>query len=177
MGRKPVIGVFGSSRSREGEPSYQTAFEVGRAIARAGWDLCNGGYGGVMEASARGAREAGGHTIGVGCDAFRRRGLNAYIVERVSTACLEDRLHALIARSDGYAILPGGTGTLVELATVWELRNKKLSPDKPIVLVGDYWRAVVDAASQDDPSAAGGVSVVAGVEAAMGVLRDALSAE
>ena len=58
-----VITVFGSSRPEPGSPAYETAYQLGRAIAEAGWALCTGGYGGTMEASAKGAVEAGGHTV------------------------------------------------------------------------------------------------------------------
>ncbi len=62
---KKVVAVFGANRVSRGEPLYDLAEETGRQIAGAGWVVLNGGYGGTMEAAARGARENGGHVIGV----------------------------------------------------------------------------------------------------------------
>ena len=71
---KKIVTVFGSSHAEPVEELYQTAFQLGRAIAELGLTLCNGGYGGTMAAAAAGAVEAGGHTIGVTCTRFGRGG-------------------------------------------------------------------------------------------------------
>jgi hypothetical protein len=169
--------MFGSGRAKAGTPDFDQAEAMGRAIAQAGWALCNGGYGGTMEAGAKGAFEAGGHTIGVSYGVLGRgRGVNRYIREEVSTEDHQARLQALLDRGDGYVILPGGTGTLVELATCWELKNKRLASNRPIVLLGDYWRAVVDTAGRDDPSAVERVSIAGSVEEAVATLSAAFDA-
>jgi len=112
-------------------------------LARGGFIVCNGGYGGIMEASARGAKEAGGRTIGITLEAFAGRS-NRWIDDEIRVRSLAERLARLVGMGDGYVILKGGTGTLLELAYVWELTNKKLMPEKPIVLLGDFWKGVVD---------------------------------
>lgn len=145
MRPRRTVTIFGSSRPVPDSPAYQAAYELGRTVAEAGWAVCNGGYGGTMEASARGAREAGGHTIGVTCAALGRRGgPNRFICEEVTTLDLFVRIQELIRRGDAYVILPGGTGTLAELGLVWELVSKRmvLRPLPPILL-GDYWWGVV----------------------------------
>ena len=136
--------VFGSAAPKPGEPDYQTAYELGHAAATAGWTLCNGGYGGTMTASAAGARSAGGHTIGVTCTALGRPTPNEWIVEEVQTPDLLTRLRELVTRGDAFVVLPGSTGTLLELALVWELRNKRLLDDRSICLLGAHWRAMAD---------------------------------
>jgi len=147
-----TITVFGSARCEPGTPPYETARELGRAIAAAGWNLCNGGYGGTMEAAARGATEAGGHTIGVTCALFTdRAGANAYVREEVRAPDLLARLRVLVERGDGYVVLPGGTGTLLELALVWELVNKGLAPRRPIVLLGAHWTPIVALVRAEQP--------------------------
>ncbi|RMF84369.1 MAG: LOG family protein [Planctomycetota bacterium] len=169
-----TISVFGSARPKPGEPEYETAMALGRAIAEQGWTLCNGGYGGTMEAAARGAVDAGGHTIGVTCAALRRPGANRYIRETVRTRDLLERLRTLIERGDGYVVLPGGTGTLAELALVWEMRNKQLfKPMRTIVLLGDYWADVCGRLSESADVKA--PPVAATVEEAIGRLRRSLS--
>ena len=72
MGRdRKIITVFGSSRPEEGHADYAEALELGRALAVAGFAVCTGGYGGVMEAVSRGARDSGGHVLAVTSTFFR----------------------------------------------------------------------------------------------------------
>lgn len=141
--KKRVVTVFGSSRPREGEPEYTEAQEIGRELASAGFVVCNGGFGGIMEASARGAKEAGGETIGVTVDAFARKA-NRWIDREIRKPTLVERLATLVEAAEGYVVLKGGTGTLLELAYVWEFINKQLIQEKPIVIVGDFWSGVVE---------------------------------
>ena len=138
-----VVTVFGSSRPQEGEPEYVLAYDVGRALAKSGFTVCNGGYGGIMQASARGAKNAGGKTIGVLTEALAMRKPNEWIDERVTTKTLVERMIELISRGEAYVILKGGTGTLLELAAVWEFMNKSMIREKPIVVVGDFWNDVI----------------------------------
>jgi hypothetical protein len=138
-----VISVFGSSRPREGEPEYLEARQVGKALALEGFVVCNGGYGGIMEASARGAKEAGGATIGVTVETYAGTA-NRWIDREIRKSTLPERLAVLVDSADGYVILKGGTGTLLELAYVWEFINKKLVEEKPIIIVGEFWMRVVD---------------------------------
>ena len=147
-----VVTVFGSSQPPPLSPPYQLAYELGRAIAVEGWTLCNGGYGGTMEAAAKGALEAGGHTIGVTCHIFRRNGPNAYIKQEVPTFDLLTRLNILVRLGRAYVVLPGGTGTLLELALVWELFNKRLlRRNSPIVLLGENWAPLIDLVLHEQP--------------------------
>lgn len=151
----PVIAVFGNAAAHVGEFDYEDARALGRGIAERGWVLCNGGYGGTMEAAAHGAVEGGGHTIGVTCPALPGRGeANAYIRQEVPTFDLFTRVNTLVRLGDAYIALPGGTGTLLEVAAVWELTNKGLlGPAKPLILVGAAWEALVEIiAKQASPS-------------------------
>lgn len=147
-----IVTVFGSSRPESGDAAYQQAYDVGRAVALAGFTLANGGYGGTMQASAQGAQEAGGPVIGVTCAAFGRRGPNAFVTEERKTATLDERLNTLIAVGDAYVGLPGGTGTLLEVAKVWELAHKGLGCGaQPIVLVGGFWQPLMAMMQSQDP--------------------------
>ena len=60
-----TIAVFGSSEPSDGDPLYERAQRLGHRLAKAGFGVITGGYGGVMEAASRGAYEAGGKSIGV----------------------------------------------------------------------------------------------------------------
>jgi uncharacterized protein (TIGR00730 family) len=140
---KKTVTVFGSSRPRETDPEYIEARKIGKALAQAGFNICNGGYAGTMEASARGAKEAGGSTIGVTVDIFARMA-NQWIDKEIRKASLVERIEVLVDSADAYVVLKGGTGTLLELAYVWEFINKRFMPEKPIIIYGDFWNTVVE---------------------------------
>ena len=140
---KRVISVFGSSRPRPGEPEYVLAHDLGGALAHAGFTVCNGGYGGIMEASARGAKLAGSQTIGVITSAFPGNNANQWIDTVITAESLVDRLLKLVSIGDAYVILKGGTGTLLEFAAVWEFMNKNMIGEKPVVVIGSFWDDVV----------------------------------
>lgn len=134
--------VFGGSKSRPGDEAWTLAEEVGRSAAGAGYAVATGGYGGIMEAASAGARSAGGEAIGVLCDTFGKTG-NAHLTQRIMTKDLYERLRRLIELGDAYVAMPGSTGTLAELALVWELLNKRLLPLRPLYCLGEFWSPVL----------------------------------
>jgi uncharacterized protein (TIGR00730 family) len=148
-----IVTIFGSSLPREGSETYAEGLRLGRLLAKAGFAVCNGGYGGLMEATARGAREAGGHTIGVTCTLWTQKA-NPWIREEIPTESFSERLMTLIERGDAYIVLPGGTGTLAELALVWEMMNKSslsrtVGGRKPLLVMTPYWRPVIECLKQE----------------------------
>ncbi len=150
-----VIVVFGSGKRRCDDELLATAEAVGQCIAGMGFVLANGGYGGTMLASARGARQAGGEVIGVTCTAFGRGDANEYVTTEIVTSSLDERLGRLVEMGDAYVVLPGGTGTLLELAHVWEYKNKRLAcKDKPVIIVGGFWEPLVDMMASIDEDCA-----------------------
>lgn len=96
-----------------------------------------------MEASAKGAREAGGRTIGI---LFKKPGLSAnpYIQRVEKKKTLLGRLERLIKIADGYLVLKGGTGTLLEISLVLEYTHKQFLPPKPMVFLGTDWKRVIE---------------------------------
>lgn len=161
MGKK-TITIFGTGRAKPGDSTYELAYETGKVLAEAGFAIANGGYGGTMVAVAKGAAEAGGEIIGVTCSAFKAAA-NEYITREIVTDSLEERLDTLLKLADAYVVLPGGTGTLLELALVWELKNKGfLNKDKPIILVGGFWEPLVDLVKTDDPDSIRHIRLAAG---------------
>jgi uncharacterized protein (TIGR00730 family) len=139
-----VITVFGSSRPREGEPDYEEARELGRAIADAGFAVCSGGYGGTMDAVSRGAKDRGGKTFGVTAEFFTAAKANDWIDVEVRVQTWQDRLFELIRLADGFVACKGGTGTLVELSVVWEMLNKSVIQPKPFAVLGNFWEPIIE---------------------------------
>lgn len=136
------VVVFGGSDFHPGDDPWTLAETLGRAIAEAGWSLATGGYGGIMEAASRGAASSEGEVLGVLCKVFGSAG-NDFLTRRIVTPDLYSRLRELIQLGDAYVALPGSTGTLVELAMVWELMNKRMIPVRPLCCLGDFWKPVV----------------------------------
>jgi uncharacterized protein (TIGR00730 family) len=160
-----TITIFGTGRAKPSDSAYTLAYETGRVLAQAGFTIANGGYGGTMEAAAKGAAEAGGKIIGVTCSAFKSSKSNKYTTRTVVTASLDERLDTLIKLGQAYVVLPGGTGTLLELAKVWELKNKGFpEANKPIILVGRFWKPLVDLVAIDDPDSNQHLKLVDGPE-------------
>src|SRR5580658_6734072 len=138
-----VITVFGSSRPQDGDADYAEAFELGRALAAAGFAVCTGGYGGVMEGVSRGASESGGSVLAVTSSFFRSQA-NRWVEKETRMATWQERLFELVRLGDGYVACKGGTGTLVELAVVWEMLNKRAMDYRPFVVLGDFWEPILD---------------------------------
>ncbi|MEZ0396331.1 MAG: LOG family protein [Anaerolineales bacterium] len=141
------IAVFGGAQPTEGNPAYAEAYELGRLLAEGGHTVLTGGYIGTMEAVSRGAAEAGGHVIGVTCEEIERWrpvAPNRWVKEEWRKATLLERLEAIITGSDAAIALPGGPGTLTEIALTWNLLIIRSLPPRPLILVGAGWRSVFD---------------------------------
>ena len=141
------VTVFGGSEPRPGEPAYEEAFRLGRLIGQKGDTVLTGGYVGTMEAVSRGAAEAGGHVIGVTCDeieAWRPVRPNAWVQEEMRFPSLRQRLNALIDCCDAAIALPGGIGTLAEVAAMWSNLQTGVIAPRPLILVGPGWKALMN---------------------------------
>ena len=141
------ISVFGGSQPKEDSTAYAEAIELGKLLAQRGHTVLTGGYIGVMEAVSRGAREAGGHVIGVTCEdieAWRPIKANAWVMEEIRKKTLVERLHTLIHESDAALALPGGPGTLTEISLMWNLMIVESLHRRPLILIGDGWQSVFD---------------------------------
>lgn len=148
---KRIITVFGTSAATDTDPVFQMGVTVGRMLAQKGFEIANGGYSGTMRAVAKGAAGVGGKVYGVTCAAFKRGKANEFITDEIRTVNLSQRLEKLVDMADGYIVMPGATGTLLELAWVWEHKNKGFqTAGKPIVLLGDFWKPLIEIMKQAD---------------------------
>ncbi|MBN2588406.1 MAG: LOG family protein [Sedimentisphaerales bacterium] len=158
---KKVITIFGTSKAKEGDSVFELAQETGLLLAQAGFTIVNGGYGGTMLAAAKGASQAGGEVVGITCSAFKKSKPNQYITREVLTHSLDERLDTLIELGQAYIVLPGGTGTLLELAKVWELQNKGfIEKKKPIIIMGKFWNSLIELLAIDDPKSVSVITIV-----------------
>jgi uncharacterized protein (TIGR00730 family) len=141
------ITVFGGSTPRPGEPAYQEAYDLGALIGKSGLTVLTGGYSGTMEAVSRGAYENGGHVIGVTCsaiEAWRPLPPNEWISEEMRFQTLRERMYALMDHSDIALALPGGIGTLAEIAAMWSSSQTGELKHPPQILIGEGWRELFD---------------------------------
>ena len=171
-----VVTVFGSSRVKQGEPEYEAARRLGALFAQRGWTLCNGGHDGTMEAAARGAKEAGGSTIGVSFSLYRPTNRNVWLDQEIVAESLFTRLERLVTLGSAYIVLRGGIGTLLEMCLVWNLVQSPEFAGKPIVLVGAAWKDLINAFQLHfpvHPWEAGSIVIVDSVDDAVDRLAQA----
>lgn len=141
-----IVTVFGSHLSKEGEADYEQARALGRELARSGYVVATGGYFGTMEAASRGAKEAGGRVIGVTAAVFddRRLMANPYLDEEIKFPTLFQRLHYLVTFADAWVALPGGIGSLSEIALTWSLMQVGEVARQPFIVVGSIWHELLE---------------------------------
>jgi uncharacterized protein (TIGR00730 family) len=142
------VTVFGGSKPRPNEPAYEQAYQLGKLLGTAGYAVLTGGYIGTMEAVSLGVAETGGHVIGVTCDeieAWRPVTPNPWVMQENRFPTLNQRLNALIQDCEAAIALPGGIGTLAEIAVMWSQLQTGASKPKPLILVGLGWQATLDA--------------------------------
>ena len=140
----PCVTVFGSARTREDDPHYQLARQMGAALARLGFTVMTGGGPGIMEAANRGAKDAGGRSVGCNIELPFEQKPNAYLDRCVTLHYFFVRKTLLVKYSYAFAVFPGGAGTVDELFEALTLIQTGKIENFPIVVMGtDYWREMV----------------------------------
>ncbi len=139
---KKTITVFGSAFPKDGDEEYDFAYQLGRQLGKNNFNVCTGGYYGIMEAVSKGALENKAEVFGVTVNYFDRQA-NKFITTEINCDTLFEKITKLIELGDAYVILKGGTGTLLELAAVWEFANKKLLKAKPIIYHSSMWQKII----------------------------------
>jgi len=173
-----TVAVFGSGSAQANHPVLAEAERLGQLLADAGFVLLCGGYGGTMEAASRGAQQAGGQAIGVTMDLFwPRLQPNPWLTREERVKDFFPRLKELTA-ADAFVVLRGGVGTLTELTLTWSLLQTGQISARPLILVGESWRHLLEAfraetfVTERDLAL---VTVVDDVDQALAVLKDALA--
>lgn len=122
------------------------AYQLGKQLASEGYAVQTGGYIGTMEAVSKGASEAGGHVIGVTCDeieSWRPVAPNRWVMEQKRRPTLRERLYVLVDECDGAVALPGGIGTLAEIALTWAQLQIQPEDQRPLILLGEGWEKTI----------------------------------
>jgi uncharacterized protein (TIGR00730 family) len=154
----PAVTVFGSARFEAGHPYYEMARAAGRAFAEAGYAVITGGGPGIMEAANRGAREAGGLSVGCNIRLPLEQQPNPYLDRTLSFEYFFVRKVMLVKYSRAFVVMPGGLGTLDELFEAATLIQTGKIRRFPVVAMGvDYWGPVL-AAIGERALAAGTIS-------------------
>jgi uncharacterized protein (TIGR00730 family) len=142
---QPCVTVFGSSRFEEGHRYYDLAREVGGALASAGFAVMTGGGSGIMEAANRGAREAGGLSIGCNITLPREQKPNAYLDRFIQLDHFFVRKVMLVKYSSAFVVMPGGFGTLDEAFEIATLMQTNKIEHFPLIAVGsEFWDELID---------------------------------
>lgn len=177
----PCVTVFGSARFPEGHPYYTMARELGGALARAGYIVMTGGGPGIMEAANRGAKEAGGRSIGCNIRLPHEQKPNAWLDRYVEFEHFFVRKVMLVKYSCAFVVLPGGFGTLDEAFEVMTLiQTHKLRSFPVVAMGGRFWRKLhdflVDVMVPEgtiDPSDPAMLSLTDDVDEAVAIIRHA----
>jgi len=141
----PCVTVFGSARFAEDHPYYLMGRELGRRLAEAGYSVMTGGGSGIMEAANRGAREAGGYSIGCNIQLPMEQKPNPYLDRFVEFEHFFVRKVMLVKYSTAFVVLPGGFGTLDETFEVMTLiQTRKLESFPVVALGGAYWEHLTE---------------------------------
>ncbi|MGH7560031.1 MAG: TIGR00730 family Rossman fold protein [Gemmatimonadales bacterium] len=141
----PCVTVFGSARFGEGHPHYALGRAVGAALARLGVTVMTGGGPGLMSAVNRGAKEAGGFSIGVNIRLPAEQRPNPWLDRWITFRYFFVRKVMLVKYSYAFVVLPGGFGTLDELFEALTLVQSRKIEAFPIVLMGTaYWAPLLD---------------------------------
>ncbi|MGA2296709.1 MAG: LOG family protein [FCB group bacterium] len=139
----PLITVFGSSEALPGSFEYETAERLGSNLAKEGFDIASGGYSGVMEAVLKGASDYNVKRIGVTNKLVPVEKINSFVDIEYRMETYLERMSKLIEIADEYIVLPGGSGTLLEFAAIWVLKERGLFKNKLIICIGEQWEEIL----------------------------------
>lgn len=140
----PCVTVFGSARISRDDPNYDLARKMGAAIARLGFTVMTGGGPGIMEAANRGAKDAGGRSVGCNIELPCEQAANDYLDLCVRLHYFFVRKALLVKYSYAFVVMPGGAGTLDELWNALTLIQTGKIKNFPVVIMGtDYWKELI----------------------------------
>jgi uncharacterized protein (TIGR00725 family) len=172
----PLVGVIGSARIQEGDERWRQAYDLGSALGAEGWRVMTGGYGGLMEAAARGAHGQGATVVGLPMRGWTQLTPSRWCGELRWAADYSERLRELLS-CDAIVGVAGGIGTLTEAAVAWSALQTEAGAAR-LVLVGAHWERLLDVIAAElvvGSEDLALVETVADVEAAVRAVRRLLA--
>ena len=146
------VTIFGSARAQPGTFVYDETKRVAQALAELGCDIITGGGPGLMQAANEGAAEAGvtprDRSIGIRVELPFEQGVNPFVDQMFEHGTFFTRLHHFVLTSDAFVVAPGGIGTVLEAAMIWQLLQVKHLDGTPLIMVGQMWGDFVQWARQ-----------------------------
>lgn len=143
----PCISIFGSARVKPESEHYQLTVEIASKLSKEGFGVISGGGPGVMEAANKGAKQAGGKSVGLNIDLPFEQDSNPYIDtdKLITFRYFFIRKLMFVKYAQGFVLMPGGFGTMDELFEIITLVQTDKVDDIPIILVGkEYWSGLID---------------------------------
>jgi len=140
----PSVSIFGSARTRRGHVYYRQAVDVSEALSRAGFSIITGGGPGIMEAANLGAKRGNGRSIGLNIRLPFEQKANEHVETQIDFNYFFARKVMFVKFATAYVVLPGGFGTLDELAEILTLVQTEKTRRIPIILVGStFWGGLI----------------------------------
>ncbi len=141
----PSVSIFGSARTSPDHPYYQLTVDISRTLSDAGFSVVSGGGPGVMEAANKGAFEGKSPSIGLNIELPHEQIGNAYQDISLSFRHFFSRKVMFVKYAAAYVVMPGGFGTLDELAEILTLVQTHKTRKIPIILVhAPFWEGLID---------------------------------
>ena len=141
----PAVSIFGSARERKGTKYYKLAEKIASTLVKDGYAIITGAGPGIMEAANKGAKKAGGESIGLNIDVPVIQKANRYITKLLDFRYFFCRKVMFAKYSKAFIVLPGGFGTMDELFEALTLVQTQRVQFFPIIMVGeDYWKGLLD---------------------------------
>lgn len=142
------VTIFGSARIQPNTFAYDEVKRLAKAITEMGCDVVTGGGPGLMlaanEGAAAGSKGAENASVGIRVDLPFEQEVNAFVQQAYEHETFFTRLHHFVLASDAFVVVPGGIGTLLEAAMIWQLLQVRHIQDAPLMFVGKMWSELVD---------------------------------
>lgn len=140
------VTIFGSARAKPGTFAYEETKRVAAALAEMGCDIITGGGPGLMQAANEGTENAGAdaHSLGIRVDLPFEQEVNSFVEKAFEHRTFFTRLHHFVLASDAFIVAPGGIGTVLETAMIWQLLQVRHLEKTPLILVGKMWTGFVE---------------------------------
>ena len=141
------VSIFGSARAKPGTVAYEETKRVAKALAEMNCDVITGGGPGLMQAANEGcslAAESGSRSVGIRVELPFEQEVNPFVKAGFEHKTFFTRLHHFVLASDAFIVAPGGIGTVLETAMIWQLLQVGHLVDTPLILVGKMWPGFVE---------------------------------